>query len=73
MSFDRLDLTAVDNDDPRILTIFVIGTEENVKRFMRSQHKYGFAEVNDWGKLQLMPNGSDKVMTLLNRLMPKAE
>jgi hypothetical protein len=58
-----------DNADPRILTVLVIGTEDNVKAHILRQHTLGVAEAGTWSKLQPVPNCPGKVMTILNRIL----
>jgi hypothetical protein len=57
------------NPDPRIFTILVIGTEDNVKAHILRQHTLGVAEAGHWSKLLPVPNCPDKVMSVLNRVM----
>ncbi len=57
------------NPDPRFLTIVVIGTPENVDIYIREQHLCGYAKTYEWSKPQPAPDGSDKVLIALNRIM----
>ncbi|MBD2461331.1 hypothetical protein H6G89_09755 [Oscillatoria sp. FACHB-1407] len=57
------------NPDPRILTLLVIGTEDNVKAHILRQHTLGINEAGHWSKLLPVPNCPDKVMSVLNRVM----
>lgn len=57
------------NPDPRFLTIVVIGTPENVEAYIRDQHLRGYARVYEWSRPQPAPDGSDKVLVALNRIM----
>jgi hypothetical protein len=57
------------NPDPRFLTIVVIGIPENVETFIREQHLRGYAKTYEWSKPQPAPDGSDKVLVALNRIM----
>jgi hypothetical protein len=57
------------NPDPRILTVLVIGTADNVRAHILRQHSLGIAEAGSWSKLMPVPNCPNKVMAVLNRLM----
>jgi hypothetical protein len=57
------------NPDPRFLTIVVIGTAENVETYIRDQHLRGYAKTYEWSKPQPAPDGSEKVLVALNRIM----
>jgi hypothetical protein len=57
------------NPDPRFLTIVVIGIPENVETYIRDQHLRGYAKTYEWSKPQPAPDGSDKVLVALNRIM----
>jgi hypothetical protein len=57
------------NPDPRFLTIIVIGTAANVTAYIRDQHLRGYAKVYEWSKPQPAPNGSEKVLVALDRIM----
>ncbi len=57
------------NPDPRYLTIVVIGIPENIDAFIREQHLRGYAKIYEWSKPQPVPDGADKVMIALNRIM----
>ncbi len=57
------------NPDPRILTLLVIGTEDNVKAHIRRQHSLGVVEAGSWSKPIPIPNCPDKVLCVFNRIM----
>jgi len=57
------------NPDPRILTLLVIGTEDNVKAHILRQHTLGVAEAGAWSRPLPVPTCPDKVMCVLNRIM----
>lgn len=57
------------NPDPRFLMIVVIGTPENVETYIRDQHLRGYAKTYEWSKPQSAPDGSNKVLVALNRIM----
>jgi hypothetical protein len=65
-----LNLGNFDNNDPRIFTVLVIGTEERVQGYIRAQHQTGLAEVNAWSRLLPVPNCPGKVMSILNQTLP---
>ncbi|BAZ53502.1 hypothetical protein NIES4103_61800 [Nostoc sp. NIES-4103] len=54
------------NCDPRVLTILVIGTEENIRNYIYSQRYLGI-EVNTWSKIIPVSSCPGKYMSLLNR------
>lgn len=54
---------------PRILTLLVIGTEENVRAHILRQHTLGVAEAGAWSKPIPVHNCPDKVMCILSRIM----
>ena len=58
-----------DNADPHILTIFVIGTKDNVKAHILRQHTLGMIEAGSWSRPIPVPNCPDKVICALNRTM----
>jgi hypothetical protein len=62
-------LDQFDNNDPRILTVLVIGSEDNVRAHILRQHTLGIVEAGMWSRLLPVPNCPDKVMTILNRVM----
>ena len=62
-----LNLDSFDNNDPRMLTILVIGTEEKVRGYLWLQQQNGFAAVGDWSRFLPVPNCPDKVMSILNK------
>lgn len=57
------------NPDPRVLTLLVIGTEDNVRAHILRQHTLGVAEATTWSKLIPVPSCPGKVMGVLNRMM----
>ena len=57
------------NPDPRILTLLVIGTADNVRAHILRQHSLGVAEVGAWSKLIPVPSCPGKFMCILNRIM----
>ncbi|MDX2213788.1 MAG: hypothetical protein SFY66_10935 [Oculatellaceae cyanobacterium bins.114] len=57
------------NPDPRILTLLVIGTEDNVRAHILRQHTLGVIEAGQWSRLLPVPNCPDKVMSVHNRVM----
>ncbi len=57
------------NPDPRIFTILVIGTADNIRAHILRQHTLGVAEAGTWSKLIPVPNCPDKFMCVLNRMM----
>ena len=57
------------NPDPRILTLLVIGTADNVRAHILRQHALGVAEAGSWSKLIPVPSCPDKFMCILNRIM----
>jgi hypothetical protein len=57
------------NPDPRLLTVLVIGTEDNVRAYILRHHTLGIAEVGSWSKLIPVPSCPGKVMGVLNRIM----
>lgn len=62
-------LDQFDNADPRILTVLVIGSEDNVRAHILRQHTLGVVEAGAWSRLLPVPNCPNKVMTILNRVM----
>lgn len=57
------------NPDPRILTLIIIGTEENVRSHILRQHSLGVVEAGAWSKPLPMPQSPGKVMCIFNRIM----
>ncbi|HEY9630895.1 MAG TPA: hypothetical protein V6C84_26675 [Coleofasciculaceae cyanobacterium] len=57
------------NPDPRILTLLVIGTEDNVRAHILRQHSLGVAEAGAWSRPIPVPHCPDKVLCVLNRIM----
>lgn len=64
----RFDFETV-NDDPRIFTILLIGTEESVKAHILRQHTLGLTEAGTWSKPLPLPNCPDKVVCIVNKVM----
>ncbi|MBW4521016.1 MAG: hypothetical protein KME16_15095 [Scytolyngbya sp. HA4215-MV1] len=56
------------NPDPRILTLLVIGTEDNVKAYILRQHTLGVTEAGAWSKPIPVPSCPDKVLCVFNRI-----
>lgn len=40
-----LNLDSFDNNDPRILTVLLIGTEDRIKAYIHRQHRLGVTEA----------------------------
>ncbi len=57
------------NLDSRVLTVLVIGTPENIRNYMLTQYRFGFAPVDAWTQILPVPNCPGKFMSLLNRKM----
>jgi hypothetical protein len=55
--------------DPRVLTLLVIGTADNIRAHILRQHSLGVAEAGTWSKLIPVPNCPGKFMCVLNRIM----
>ena len=68
MTYNPISLQPI-NPDPRILTLLVIGTADNVRAHILRQHSLGVAEVGSWSKMIPVPNRPDKFMCILNRIM----
>jgi len=68
MTYNPISLQPI-NPDPRVLTLLVIGTADNVRAHILRQHSLGVAEVGSWSKLIPVPNCPDKFMAVLNRIM----
>ena len=64
-----LDLDNFDNTDPHILTVLLIGTEENIRAYIHRQHNLGVTEAGAWSRLLPVPNCPGK-MSILNKTMP---
>lgn len=64
-----INLDAFHNADPRILTVLLIGTEENVKAHILRQHTLGLAEAGGWSKPLPLPNCPGKVLCIFNRVV----
>lgn len=69
MLSSRFNLENFDNDDPRILTVLLIGTKENVKAHILRQHTLGLTEAGAWSKPLPIPNCPDKVLCIVNKIM----
>ena len=69
MSNPLISLDQFNNNDPHILTILVIGTQENVRSHILRQHTLGAAEAGAWSKPIPVPSCPDKVLCILNRIM----
>lgn len=69
MTNSRINLEHFNNADPRILTLLVIGTEENVRAHILRQHTLGVAEAGAWSRPIPVHNCPDKVMCILSRIM----
>lgn len=65
-----LNLDSFDNNDPRILTVLLIGTEDRIKAYIHRQHRLGVTEAGGWSKLLPVPNCPGKFMSILNKTMP---
>ena len=65
-----LDLDNFDNTDPHILTVLLIGTEENIRVYIHRQHNLGVTEAGAWSRLLPVPNCPGKSMSILNKIMP---
>lgn len=65
----NVNLNAFDNTDPRILTLLVIGTEDNVKAHILRLHTLGVVEAGVWSKPIPVPNCPGKVMRVFTRMM----
>lgn len=64
-----LNFDLFDNTDPRILTLIVIGTEENVRSHILRQHSLGVVEAGAWSKPLPMAQCPGKVMCIFNRVL----
>ncbi|MGP1371533.1 MAG: hypothetical protein ACTS3T_01800 [Almyronema sp.] len=62
-------LDRFNNADPRVLTLLIIGTQENVKAHILRQHTLGVVEAGAWSKPICVPNCPDKVFVIFNRIM----
>ena len=65
-----LNLDSFDNDDPYILTILLIGTEDHIRTYIHQQHNLGLTEAGTWSRLLPVPNCPGKFMSILNKPMP---
>jgi hypothetical protein len=65
-----LNLDSFDNNDPRTLTVLVIGSEEKVQNYIWLQQRNGYAIVGDWSRFLPVPNCPSKVMSILNKVVP---
>jgi hypothetical protein len=65
-----LNLDNFDNNDPHILTVLLVGTEENIRAYIHQLHRLGVTEAGAWSRLLPLPNCPGKVMSLLNKPMP---
>jgi hypothetical protein len=63
------DFGRFDNADPRILTLIVIGTEENVRAHILRQHTLGVAEAGLWSKPLPLSQYPGKVISILSRVL----
>ena len=61
-----LNLDNFDNNDPHILTILLIGTEDTIRTYIHRQHRLGITKAGAWSKLLPVPNCPGKVMSILN-------
>jgi hypothetical protein len=59
-------LDNLDNADPYILTVLLVGTEENIRKYIHRQHNLGVTEAGAWSKLLPVPNCPGKSMSILN-------
>ncbi|RCJ36969.1 hypothetical protein A6770_15205 [Nostoc minutum NIES-26] len=66
MTSAAFNLENLSNFNPCVLTILVIGTEENLRNYIYSQRHFGI-EVNAWSKIIPVPSCPGKHMSLLNR------
>ncbi|GAB4231583.1 MAG: hypothetical protein Kow00121_59820 [Elainellaceae cyanobacterium] len=64
-----LNLANFPNDDPRVLTLIIIGTEDHIKAHILRQHTLGVVEAGAWSKPLPLPNCSDKVICIHNRVI----
>jgi hypothetical protein len=65
-----LNLDNFDNTDPHILTVLLIGTEDNIRTYIHQQHRLGVTEAGAWSRLLPMSNCPGKLMSILNKAMP---
>jgi len=68
MTYNPVPLQPI-NSDPRILTLLIIGTADNVRAHILRQHSLGLAEAGTWSKLIPVPSCPGKFMCVLNRIM----
>jgi hypothetical protein len=64
-----LNLDSFDNHDPRIFTILLIGTPEQITAYIHRQHSLGVTEAGAWSKLLPVPNCPGKCMSILNQVV----
>ena len=69
-NFSLLNLDNFDNNNPHVLTILLIGTEDHIRTYIYQQHRLGVTEAGAWSKLLPVPNCPGKVMSLLSKPMP---
>ncbi|MGI0493068.1 hypothetical protein ACN4EG_14895 [Alkalinema pantanalense CENA528] len=69
MTNPLINLDRFNNADPRILTLLVIGTPDNVRAHILRQHTLGVTEVGSWSKPIPVPNCPDKVLCIVNKIM----
>lgn len=69
MTRSQFNLENFNNDDPRILTVLLIGMEENVKAHILRQHTLGLTEAGEWSKPLSILNSPNKVLCIVNRIM----
>ena len=64
-----LNLDNFDNPDPHILTVLLIGTDDQIRTYIHRQHSAGITEAGAWSKLLPLSNCPGKVMSILNTTM----
>ncbi|NJO43309.1 MAG: hypothetical protein HC769_26190 [Cyanobacteria bacterium CRU_2_1] len=69
MTNSLINLDHFNNADPRILTLLVIGTEDNVRAHILRQHTLGLTEAGEWSKPLPIPNCPGKVLCIVNKIM----
>jgi hypothetical protein len=65
-----LNLDQFDNNDPHILTVLLIGTEDHIRTYIHQQHRLGVTEAGAWSRLLPIPHCPGKVMSILHKTMP---
>ncbi|GAB4379190.1 MAG: hypothetical protein Kow00121_32810 [Elainellaceae cyanobacterium] len=65
-----LNLDRFDNNDPNILTVLLIGTEDHIRTYIHQQHRLGTTDAGLWSRLLPVPNCPGKFMSILNKPMP---